>query len=561
MFRIKKILFLNPPDPSLLGGEQRPDYSYFEPPLGLLYVYDFVKKRGDIDVAFFDLNIEMKFLSKMSLKDILETKIKEFQPDLIAVATLYYTQIQAYHEVAKLIKEINTDITVVFGGHYPHHLTEKCMADTNVDYAVLSEGELGMSDLIDVLNGKKNMGDIQGVAFRKDGNLNKIPRSVFWKGYSDSGRLPWEDTPFQYYFKEGRNLLYRLKPKAGWKIAAITASRGCPNACTFCTSPSFWNRRWRKRKVTHIIDEITYLKDTHGVNTIVFNDENISIDKKWFIELLDGLSKLHINWISSGGFAVRSINDDEVIKKMYESGVCFFNLGIESGSDETLQKIKKPLKSAETLELIRLIRKYGDAFICAFVVVGFPFENMATVKQTLEYDESLDVDWHNYHCFRPLPGSELFKDCINDGLISNFDPFYAELYFAPELKHIDYTSAELDRLIYLANLNNNFIRNRNLMLGTEESLAQAERDFLYVLEMVPDHVFACLGLAEIMRMRNQPEARIYYIGMAKKHAEASKFNWGDYLSELNVDIDKLYQDVSSEFGLADSGSGVISIKQ
>ena len=539
MYQICKILFINPPDPSLLKNGPSVGYSYFEPPLGLLYVYDFIKKRGDLDGKFLDLNIEMEFLSKMTIDDILKIHIKDFRPDLIAIATLYYSGIPVFHTLAKIIKQIDEKIPVVFGGHYPHHLTDRCLSDDNVDYAVLSEGELGLSDLIDALNGKKEVRDVEGIAFKKDGIIVKNPRRTFWKGFSDIPRLPWEDTPFQYYFKEGRNLLYRLKPKVDFKIAAITASRGCPNKCTFCTSPTFWNQRWRKRKVSHIVNEINYLKDNYGVNTIVFNDENIGVNKKWFIELLDELKKLNITWISSGGFAVRTINDENVIQKMYESGICFFNLGIESGSNDTLRRMKKPLTVEESQNTIQLIRKYGNAFICAFVIIGFPFEDLAMVKRTLKFAESLDTDWQNFHCFRPLPGSELFDYCGEKQLIEEFEPNYGELYFAPEFEHIDYTSDQLTRLSYLANLKNNFVQNRNLLLKTEQSLAQAERDFLYVLEMVPRHVFACLGLAEIMGLRNQIDSRKEYILGAKRALEEDEFDWQYYLNELNIDIEKL----------------------
>ena len=541
MKNINKVLFLNPPDISLLDNEEDLGYEYFEPPLGLLYVYDFIKKKHkDIHSKFFDLNIEMKFLSQEPIDDILATTIKDFNPDMIAIAAMYYSGIHAFHLLADKIKKINPKVIVTFGGHYPHHLTANCLADNNVDYAILSEGELGLSDLIDSLNGKNQLESVEGIAFRKNKEIVKNPRRKFWKGFSEVSRLPWEDTHFQYYFKEGRNLLYRMKPKEDFKIAAITASRGCTNQCTFCTSPSFWNSHWRKRKVAHIIDEISYLKKNYSVNTIVFNDENIAANAKWFVELLDELKKMKIKWISSGGFCVRKINDEDVIKKMYESGLIFFNLGVESGTDETLKQIKKPLTVNESENVIRLIREYGDAFINAFIVIGFPFEDLDSVKRTLKFSDSLDTDWQTYHCFRPLPGAELFDYCEKNNLLEGFEANYGELLSAPKLKYINYSSEELDRLCYLSNLRNNFVFNRNIDRNTEQSLAQAERDFLYVLEMAPNHVFALLGLAEIMYRRNIVDAKINYLDKAKAAREEDNFDWQYYLDKLSIDINKRY---------------------
>src|SRR3989339_384831 len=193
---INKILFLNPPDPSVLKLGRQSGYAYFEPPLGLLYVYDYIKKRQDVGVLFVDLNIEMKFLTGDSLEDILKRYILEYQPDMIAMATLYYQGIPVFHKMASLIKKINPKIVLVFGGHYPHHLTAKCMEDELVDYIILSEGELGLSDLIDAMNSNGQMSDIEGIVHREGNQVIRNPRKKFWDGYCDVKRLPWEDTHF-----------------------------------------------------------------------------------------------------------------------------------------------------------------------------------------------------------------------------------------------------------------------------------------------------------------------------------------------------------------------------
>ena len=70
-------------------------------------------------------------------------------------------------------------------------------------------------------------------------------------------------------------------------------------------------------------------------------------------------------------------------------------------------------------------------------------------------------------------------------------------------------------------------------------MAQAERDFKYVLDRVPDHVFACLGLAEVMKRRNQSQLSKKYIERAKAIVAEGDPKWSMYLDELNVDINKV----------------------
>lgn len=540
MSTIKKVLFLNPPDPALLKESSSGGYSYFEPPLGLLYVYSYILEHSSVNARFLDLNIDLKFQSLDSMEGALTSILDEFHPDLVALSALYYSGIHVFHRVAKVIKQHASKILVVFGGHYPTHLTERCLDDVNIDYVVLSEGELGLKELIEALNGKKVLSQVEGVAYRENGQLKKQPRVSFRADYCDQKRLPWQDTNFSFYFREGRNVLQRIDDQKKMKLAAITASRGCPNACTFCSSKRFWNRSWRKRNVSYVIEEIQYLIHHYGINTIVFNDENIAVDRKWFHELLDGLQKLKITWISSGGLSIRAINDPETLIKMYASGIGLFNLAVESGYNAMLARVQKPLTVEETEQVIARIREYGDAYIVGFAITGFPFENWQGVQKTLQFMGSLDLDWKSFYCFHPFPGCELAVYCAQHGLMEEFDSDYGDVYFAPKLKYPDYTGEDLSEASYLANLKTNFLLNRNLRLGTEHSLAQAERDFNYVLEMVPDHVFAYLGVARVSLLQGNKSKAEQSLKKARRVLRTSSFAWQIYLDKLNVNLESVF---------------------
>jgi hypothetical protein len=165
---------------------------------------------------------------------------------------------------------------------------------------------------------------------------------------------------------------------------------------------------------------------------------------------------------------------------------------------------------------------------------------LSGVKKTLEFAESLDTDWKGFYCLRPLPGSEIFEDCRKAGLIRSFEPQYGELYFAPDLKHIDYTSQQLSDMSYMANLKSNFINNRNLRISTDRSLSQAERDFRYVLDMVPDHVFACAGMAEIMRRRKRSHQSEKYMSKARRIVAQKDSKWKNYLGMMKIDLDAMF---------------------
>lgn len=536
MRAVERVLLLNPPDAAVLEGEGTLGDAYFEPPLGILYVYDFLKKRGDLEVRFVDLNVALAGVPGATLAGAVEGVMADFRPDLVAVAAVYYSGLAVFREVAAAVRGADPNAVIVFGGHYPTHSTDRCLADASVDYAVLSEGELGLSDLVDALNGGRELDEVEGIAFRRDGAVVRHERTTFWSGYGDVGRLPWEDVAFGDYFRGGANFLRRVRDASTLRLGVLTASRGCPNACGFCTSPSFWRRRWRKRRVENVLDEIRHLQDRYGVNTVMFNDENLGADRGWFLELLDGLATLDVSWVSTGGLNVAAINDETVIRKMYDSGVVLFNLAIESGSNATLDRIGKRLTTEDTENVIRLIRECGEGYAIGFFIVGFPFEDLAGVRGTLDFAASLDLDWRSFYCFQPFPGCSLRDYAIDHGLLDPLDCGDADGFFAPKMTYPNYTSDDLSHVNYLANLEWNFVNNRNVRRNTPAALEQAERDFRYVLDFVPNHVFAELGLAEVSRARGDGAGRRRHLERAAACVAQSDFDWPRYLEAFGVDI-------------------------
>lgn len=538
--QVKTVLLVNPPDPGLLSGGL--GYMYFEPPLGLLYVHTYLKQRPDLDVRVVDLNIEYSAVrDEKTLSALIQEHCREVQPDLVSIAALYYSGIETFHTVAQLFREHAPHSVITMGGHYPTHLTELCLADPVVDYAILSEGETGLSDLIDALNAGRPLDLVEGVGFRTPEGVQKNPRITFWKQYATSPRLDYGSLDFHKYFKSGRQVLDRLHKSGEIRMATLTATRGCPNKCAFCSSPTFWRRRWRPRDVQMVVDEIRHLRDNFGANTFLFNDENICANLRWFNEFLDAITPLGIRWMSYGGLQVRPLADRSLVAKMYKSGICLFNLAIESGNDATLQRIYKPLTIEQTAQAVGNIRALGDGYMTGFFITGFHFETRADVQKTLDFAASLPIDWKCFYCFQPFPGSELYQDCLREGIIDSFNPNYGENYYAPSLKHLDYTDAELQDMNYFANLRLNFLGNINLLAGTAQGQAQARRDFEYVESMASGHVFALHGLARLDALEGNPQAARAHLLKAKTAFEQKKDYWTPYLNGLGVDLDQEYR--------------------
>jgi radical SAM superfamily enzyme YgiQ (UPF0313 family) len=171
-----------------------------------------------------------------------------------------------------------------------------------------------------------------------------------------------------------------------------------------------------------------------------------------------------------------------------ESGYCLFNLAIESGSDKTLERIKKPIRVAESIELVNLIRKkYPKIWMNGFFIVGFPFETKAEILHTLKFSTELNLDWACHYIFKPFPGTELYDECLSEGVIDGFNWNYGDNFRPSELDGTDWDRHWLYDTNYEYNLRCNFVENKNLLGGRE---SQALRDFEYVISITSGHALA-----------------------------------------------------------------------
>jgi anaerobic magnesium-protoporphyrin IX monomethyl ester cyclase len=110
------------------------------PPLGILYIAGYLKKKG-IKVAVCDLNHK-------SEKEMID-EINNFQPRIIGISfntPLYYDALK----LNKLIKDMFPGLITVAGGNHASALPESC---EDFNYVVVGEGETGM---MKVIEGVKN---------------------------------------------------------------------------------------------------------------------------------------------------------------------------------------------------------------------------------------------------------------------------------------------------------------------------------------------------------------------------------------------------------------------
>lgn len=441
-----KVMLIQPPY-TILDTELKSCH----PPLGLAYIAASLRGRHELKVldalaeGFNCEKAEEKgyITYGLGFEDI-KGKIKAFAPDMVCISCLFSAQAKNVYKIAALTKEINPRIATILGGAHPSAMPKQVLANKNIDYAVIGEGEKTLKELLERIERNNDLSDLEGLAYRKNGEIIIKVRNNF-ENNLDSLPLPaWELFPLKKYFSINR-------PHGGLSrsssVLPIITSRGCPYQCIFCSIHNIWGREYRARKPEAVLKEIEYLVSKFGIKGLIFDDDNLTLDReravKIFREIIE--KNFNIGWSLPNGVFIGTL-DKDLLSLMKKSGCYSISMAVESGDEEILKQIKKPVDLTKAKKIIKSAQDLGLE-IAVFFVVGFPFETKKQVEKTLHFARELKVDNVNLFYATPLPGTELFKLCIKNNLLPKDLDFSILRQNLPSLEPKNFSKEELWNLV------------------------------------------------------------------------------------------------------------------
>lgn len=416
--KIKKVLLFIPP---AFTFKDNMDVNPL-PPLGLGYLGAVLENAG-IEVKIVDCLLEgwhdrvdiEKNLIRVGLPfERIEEIIRSFGPDMVGVNNLFTRQRENAHQIYALAKKANSGIITVAGGAHPTVMPELVLDDKNVDYVVLGEGDKTIIDLVGVIEGRKEISALDGIGYKENGQIKIIPKTKF---IEDLDKLPF---PARHLLNmEG---YFGLKHSHGTRkkkrFSPIITSRGCPAKCTFCSAYRVWGRKFRQRSPENVIAEMKEIKAKYGIEEIMFEDDNTTLNVKRAERLFDLMIEERLNfvWDTPNGVAAFALNES-LIDKIKKSGCYQLNLALESGNQQVLDNIiKKPLKLEKSKQLIQYARKIGlDVNI--FLIIGMAGETKEQIWDSFRLAEELEIYSPFISIATPYPGSELYDICREEKYI------------------------------------------------------------------------------------------------------------------------------------------------
>jgi radical SAM superfamily enzyme YgiQ (UPF0313 family) len=177
--------------------------------------------------------------------------------------------------------------------------------------------------------------------------------------------------------------------------------------------------RIRYRSLADVLAEMDFLDKEYGVQSFTFADDNFTWDRDRAMALFKALEQRpgKICFTFPNGVREDSL-DEELLRTMERAGCSMLGLGIESGSDETLKRMKKSQTRAKTIETVNLIRRTTNMRIIGSVILGYPGETIDDVKETIRFTISLPI--HNAHfcLYIPIPGTPVYLDLLKEGFFT-----------------------------------------------------------------------------------------------------------------------------------------------
>jgi len=327
--------------------------------------------------------------------------------DLVGITVLTVTAPRAY-EIADNFRARGAK--VILGGAHPSVLPEEAIQ--HADAVVIGEAEGIWPNLIN------------------DFKANKLQRVYRQSERPSLVNLP---IPRRDLFAKG----------AYYITNTISATRGCPYSCSFCSVTSLFGHTYRCRPVEEVIKEIETLNQRE---LIVFVDDNIVGNPKFAEELFRALLPYKIKWVSQASVMVA--RNDELLKLAAASGCMDLFIGFETLSPANLAAVGKKVNIVDEYETaIKKIHFHGIA-IHGFFILGLDEDDEEVFKRTLHFAQKMRLESAQFAWLVPYPGTALYESLDKTGRIvtKDWSQYESNVVFEPKLMSREMLQQGRDRV-------------------------------------------------------------------------------------------------------------------
>ncbi|MEM3430842.1 MAG: radical SAM protein, partial [Candidatus Bathyarchaeia archaeon] len=344
--------------PPLPGGKgvpllsQNRQFQYFSEPT---YIYPVVPayaatllSQEGYDVIWDDGIAEEKNYSEWL------HNIEKTSPDVMMIETKTPV-IKKHWRIIDDVKKVSPQTRIALVGDHVTALPQESMENSQTDY-VIEGGDYDflLLNLVRYLDGKTTKPE-PGIWYREDGAIRNSGRFQLNHNLDDLPFIDRDLTKWRLYAYKNGN--FKAKPGTYMMVG-----RDCwwrrNGGCTFCSWPTLYPN-YRVMSPDRALDEINLLIERYRVKE-VFDDTGTFPAGRWLREFCDGMvergydEKIHFS--CNARFGVLKPEDYRLMRR---AGFRMLLFGLESASQETLNRLNKGIKVQDIIDGCKWARKAG----------------------------------------------------------------------------------------------------------------------------------------------------------------------------------------------------------
>lgn len=391
-----KVLLINPPYPVCESLTM---------PLGLLYLAARLEQEGH-EVGLEDLQLCRSPVSH------LRRTLRAFGPGLVGI-TSFSINLHSAGRLLRAAKQTCPEAVTVWGGpHVSFDDEDVLRRNPWADVIVRGEGEETLAEIAARAERKEGFERVTGATWRQaDGKIHRNPARPFQENIDLWPKPAW-------------HLLKLSRYRAFGDGAGLLTSRGCPHRCVFCVGRKMIGARGRFRDPIAVVDEMEALTQL-GFSRLRIEDDLFTFQKERAVAICEEINrrKICLRWRA---YARVDTVDRELLEWMKRAGCERLLFGAESGSPKILKMIRKGITPEQTRQAVEMTRKAGIGVLASFVL-GLPGETPETLKQTVEFADSLRVPY-SLNLLTPYVGTEVREGAEEWGIRIHSDDwkFYGQ---------------------------------------------------------------------------------------------------------------------------------------
>jgi radical SAM superfamily enzyme YgiQ (UPF0313 family) len=355
-------------------------------------------------------------------------QLQLLDPEFVLVTAVSFEYHRQVHQALAIAREAAPRAVTILGGVYPTTLPEEAGKDRNADWLFMYHAEERLEEFLRLVAGDPAAArQFPGICYRDGGGDLVINPPTSHIG--DVGRMVRPDYSLikvdRYLQLENMDYQHNAFVPTGNLITSF----GCPYNCVFCASRTISGRRLVFRPIEDVLEEIDSLRSGHGIRNFIFHDDALLADRRRTVALLEGLIARgpDLTWKAVTVSAWHL--DDELLKLMARSGCTQITISVESGSQRVLDEvIRKPLRLGIIPPLVQKCREVGIAMGANFVM-GTPGETWEEIRQSVRFAEECDFDLTHFHIATPLPKTDLYRICVENGYLPEGFSFLDPQFF------------------------------------------------------------------------------------------------------------------------------------